>query len=393
MAIKGIDVSKHQPGFDWNTAKSKIDFAVVRSSHGMGDVDSEYVRNYAECKRLNIPLGVYHYFYYGDKQKHDAELQNFIKNIGGKSFELPVFLDYEENQEKYAPPLGARTKTELAAWIAEDVKKLNDAGFTQVGLYASKNWLMNKIDMTRVPSNIIVWLAHYTTQTDYNGRYEFWQYTSDGSIEGIANRLDVNYFVASPLLRSGTKGYAVSILQNKLNDFGLQIKADGAFGPQTDSAVKDFQERNGLTVDGIVGAATWKKLREDKVSYVKEYSLAKDGEKYLSKNFQVKEFKCKDGSDKILIDSRLVELLQKIRDHFGKPVNINSAYRTPTYNAKIGGAKDSQHMYGIAADIWLEGVTPKQVYDYADSIGVGGCGLYNTFTHVDVRSGRARWNG
>ena len=70
------------------------------------------------------------------------------------------------------------------------------------------------------------------------------------------------------------------------------------------------------------------------------YSLERDGEKSLSKNFKVKEFRCKDGSDPIFIDSELVEILQKVRDHFGSPVIINSAYRTAAYNLRkmVGGA-------------------------------------------------------
>lgn len=393
MAIKGIDVSKHQPNFNWEAAKPEIDFAMIRSSHGINDKDPEFERNYAECKRLEIPLGVYHYFYYGDKAKHDLEIQNFIKTISGKKFELPVFLDYEENNPKYNPPLGARTKDELAQWVKEDYSKLKAAGLTQVGLYASKNWLLNEINTSTLPSDLCIWLAHYTTKTDYAGRYEFWQYTSTSTLANVVGGLDMNYFVATPTVRFTDRGYAVSIIQSKLNDAGLDIGIDGIFGLQTLEGVKDFQERNGLLVDGVVGKITWRELSEADTSTVKTYSLAKDGEKYLSKNFQVKEFKCKDGSDKILIDDRLVILLQKIRDHFGKPVNINSAYRTPTYNVKIGGAKDSQHIYGIAADIWIAGISPSKVYAYADSLGVGGLGSYKTFTHVDVRAGRARWNG
>ena len=91
---------------------------------------------------------------------------------------------------------------------------------------------------------------------------------------------------------------------------------------------------------------------------IKAYSYAKDGSKALSKNFHVREFKCKDGSDPIFIDDELVALLQKIRDHFGKAVNINSAFRTASHNAKQKNAsKYSQHLYGKAADIWIAGVS------------------------------------
>ena len=75
------------------------------------------------------------------------------------------------------------------------------------------------------------------------------------------------------------------------------------------------------------------------------YSKAKDGNKKLSANFKVKEFSCTDSSDPIFIDSELVNVLQKIRTHFGKPVTITSAYRTPTRNKAVGGTTYSQHAY------------------------------------------------
>lgn len=125
---------------------------------------------------------------------------------------------------------------------------------------------------------------------------------------------------------------------------------------------------------------------------VKEYSLKKDGETYLSPHFKVKEFACHDGSDKILISSNLVLLLEKIRSNFGKAVNITSAYRPADYNASVGGAKSSQHILGTAADITVSGVSPASVYTYCDKINQnGGVGKYTGFTHVDVRNGKARW--
>ena len=126
---------------------------------------------------------------------------------------------------------------------------------------------------------------------------------------------------------------------------------------------------------------------------VKTYSLKKDGNKKLSTNFIVSEFKCKDGSDTILVDTELIDLLQKIRTHFNKPVTINSAYRNATYNKKIGGATSSQHVYGTAADIVVKDTKPEVVAQYVEFLmpKKGGIGLYPTFTHVDVRATRARW--
>jgi len=125
---------------------------------------------------------------------------------------------------------------------------------------------------------------------------------------------------------------------------------------------------------------------------VKTYSLAKDGDKQLTENFKVREFRCKDGSDKILIDDNLPKLLQTIRDAFGKPITINSAYRTPAYNKKVGGASSSQHVQGKAADIVVQDVPPFAVAawmeQYIRSAGKYACGYYpiSLFNHVDVRS-------
>lgn len=128
---------------------------------------------------------------------------------------------------------------------------------------------------------------------------------------------------------------------------------------------------------------------------LKAYSVAKDGMKYISKNFRVREFRCQDGSDPVFIDEDLVAILQQIRDHFGKAVTITSAYRTASHNKKVGGATYSQHLYGTAADIKVSGVAASAVADYAEALLAtnGGVGRYSTWTHVDVREVKARWNG
>lgn len=128
---------------------------------------------------------------------------------------------------------------------------------------------------------------------------------------------------------------------------------------------------------------------------VKCYSKAKDGLKKLSDNFRVNEFACTDGSDAVFVSPELVKVLQKIRVKFGKPVHINSGYRTATKNKAVGGAQYSQHLYGMAADIHIDGVTPKEIASYAETLlkNTGGIGIYDSFVHVDVRNVKSRWNG
>ena len=133
---------------------------------------------------------------------------------------------------------------------------------------------------------------------------------------------------------------------------------------------------------------------------IKEYSLAKDGAKQLSPGFKVREFRCRDGSDAIIIDQTLVVLLQAIREHFGRAVVITSGYRTAAHNAKVGGSKSSQHLLGKAADIQVADTTVEAVAAYAESLmpGWGGVGRYPVkagrtkgWVHVDTRPNKSRW--
>lgn len=124
---------------------------------------------------------------------------------------------------------------------------------------------------------------------------------------------------------------------------------------------------------------------------VRTYSVAKVGNVKLSKNFRVKEFQCKDGTDTVIIDDDLVKMLQGIRDHFGVPVILTSAYRTITYNRKVGGSQSSFHIRGRACDIMVSGIDPVIVGMYAENIRAGGIGVYsydNGFVHVDTRTSR-----
>ena len=165
------------------------------------------------------------------------------------------------------------------------------------------------------------------------------------------------------------------------------------------------KDGNGFTGDGrvIPFFLVWKLKSGDAFEpegekpmvEINAYSKAKDGGKKLSTNFAVKEFACKDGSDAVLVAPRLVMVLQSLRSHFCAAVTINSGYRTPQYNARVGGVTDSQHCYGTAADIVVRGKTPAQVAAYVRQLmpDWGGVGVYDSFCHIDVREAKADWKG
>jgi len=124
----------------------------------------------------------------------------------------------------------------------------------------------------------------------------------------------------------------------------------------------------------------------------------------LTNNFSKSEFDCKSGedmpSDVLENVKQLAVQLQAIRDYVGKPIRINSAYRSKAHNKAIGGVKTSQHILGKAADITIDTFTPDEVVSIIEnmltnemlgSFYIGGLGSYSTFTHVDTRDKKARW--
>ncbi len=192
---------------------------------------------------------------------------------------------------------------------------------------------------------------------------------------------------AHATIKKGSQGKDVGLLQEYLAKRGYYTGAvDQSFGSLMERAVKLYQYDVGLVADGVAGAKTWGKVDEDPETGMEVFSSAKDGHKKISANFTVKEFRCKDGSDKIIIDTGFVAgKLQKIRSHFGRKVAINSGYRTADYNKRVNGASSSYHMYGRAFDIAVEGHTPLEVAQYAQTLGINGIIQYNGFVHVDSR--------
>lgn len=116
--------------------------------------------------------------------------------------------------------------------------------------------------------------------------------------------------------------------------------------------------------------------------------------------FDTDEFKSADGAESpwgdTVVDPALLAKLNEIRKAYGKPIVVNSGYRSPAHNAAVGGVKNSMHVLGMAADIRP---TSKNAADLpelqriCDELNAeGGVGFYNTFCHVDVRGRRARWD-
>ena len=190
---------------------------------------------------------------------------------------------------------------------------------------------------------------------------------------------------AGGTIRRGSKGEAVKEMQQLLMAAGYGLPkygADGSFGAESEDAVRKFQGANGLTVDGICGPKTWAALQS--------------GTEPGTEHFSLREFACRDGyavPREYWGNVRaLMAELEKIRAVWGRPIIINSGYRTKTYNQQCGGAKASQHLTANAVDFNVQGVAPSTVYAKLDAMYPGqGLGKYAGFTHLDLRGYRARW--
>lgn len=125
---------------------------------------------------------------------------------------------------------------------------------------------------------------------------------------------------------------------------------------------------------------------------IESYIMDEDANEKVGQYFKVKEFACKDGSQVVFIDSYLVSILDILRNQVGKPVIINSGYRTPGRNKEVNGAKYSYHMRGMAADIRINGMSAKEIANKLNKIIPNECGIivYKNWVHIDTRTSKYR---
>ncbi len=268
MTLKGIDVSEWQGTIDWRkVAKDGVQFAVIHAGYGreLSQKDKCFERNYAGARAAGIKVGAFWYSYADSVARAEQEARTCLKVLDGKHLDLPVFFDQE-----YEPgilKLSTKTRTDIVLKFLETIK----AAGRPCGLYSSTDFITTKLQANRLTAYPL-WIAEYGSKLHYTGKVWAWQYTDKGRVAGIKGRVDMDhgYFAQakntdSNLLRKGDKGDDVKLLQHRLNILGWQLTEDGIWGVQTDSAVRGYQYRAGLTVDGIVGAKTKAALIRDAI--------------------------------------------------------------------------------------------------------------------------------
>lgn len=190
----GIDVSKWNKDIDWEKAKSAgVEFAIIRcgyrgSSTGTLVEDPYFYRNIEGAKAAGVKVGLYFFTQATNAVEAVEEASMVLCLNDGRPLDYPIFIDTEgAGGNGRADGLDTVTRTEVVEAFCETIES---AGY-RAGIYASRNWYYNRLDMTKLDSNVI-WLAEYREYPKYEGKYEMWQYTSSGSIDGIEGRVDFN---------------------------------------------------------------------------------------------------------------------------------------------------------------------------------------------------------
>ena len=181
--------------------------------------------------------------------------------------------------------------------------------------------------------------------------------------------------IPGPATRNGIYNFQ---LQHRKRPDGSLLEADGSFGPATELALRQVIGNEEAPQEAAPGE-----------------NPSREGYQWISPS----DFRCRCGGQycsgwPAQPDKRLLELLEQIGGHFGKPIRAHSGLRCIVWNRLQGGAGTSKHMYGLAMDFHLDGVTPEALYEYADQLlgNSGGLGIYDWGIHLDSRPVKGRWD-
>lgn len=282
--MKVIDLSHHNHVTNWQEVRRSVDGVILRSTYGISGLDKDFNNKLSACARHCIPvIGLYHFVYVNGsvpyaKIENDIRLnmQNFYNN-GVKQFfniygEYPgfVFIDWEYDTDKdIKPPISAAMRTKFWKLCEEVLASIMfPENLSKIGFYINQDYSNSKIVLSAL-SDKPIWFARYG-KLPSNAELkivQLHQYSSDGNINGINGKVDLNVFSyrgvpSSTLSRlKQSKGEDVKLLQERLNTlFTIDIKVDGIFGKETEEAVKSFQASQKITADGVAGYNTILKL-------------------------------------------------------------------------------------------------------------------------------------
>lgn len=194
-AVFGIDVSKYNGDINWEMVKNEgVKFAIIRcgyrgSQSGSIVVDPYFEKNIEGAKKAGIPIGIYFFTQATNDREAVEEASAVMSLIRKYDITYPVFVDSESAGGKgRADELGVTERSSAVQAFCETIR----SGGYKAGVYASKNWFNNRLDISKLSADNVTWLAEYNDKPTYGATYQLWQYSSGGRINGIEGRVDMN---------------------------------------------------------------------------------------------------------------------------------------------------------------------------------------------------------
>lgn len=257
--MTGIDVSKYQSVIDWATVKQtgSVEFAILRAGfgHSAAQIDSYFDINYKGAKAAGIPVGAYWYSYAVDVADAVKEAKACLQVIKNRQFEWPIYYDMEESTQA---ALGKETCTKIAEAFCTELEK---AGYF-VGIYANTNWFNNYLDHAYLSQKYTIWLADYRMLYNKSLKRDMHQYSSGGSVQGIATRVDMNtctvdfgHIIKHAGLNGFSKGTESAPMPKPTSGTGLKKLVTGAMSEGDRRTIEEMiyptMYRLGITYEWI----------------------------------------------------------------------------------------------------------------------------------------------
>ena len=375
--MNGIDISIYQQNIDLRNIDKSIEYVYIKATEGVNFVDKAFTRNTENAKASGLKYGYYHFM--SEQTSPSQQAIDFYNAIKQYDYSLIPVLDIENNTK-------GRTKTQVTDRVLEFLNKFKELSGIDCIIYTYTSFESAYLD-SRV-ANYKCWIANYNGGSSYPTpiifkNYVGHQYSGSGRVQGYNGQIDVNNFTSAIELNVGSssdtvvqntinvqpmidyssysnyitnQGHNVLEIQKLLNNKGYNLTCDGIMGNNTLSAIKDFQAKQGLLVDGLVGKETYNKLSQTIKKNGNEWTAKVQGVIGVTQDGIVGEVTLSCLSTlKVGSQGQLVKLLQERLNYYGFNCgNVDGIFGN--------GTKQALYNYQVNRKLLADGICGKQTW-------------------------------
>ena len=379
--MNGIDISIYQQNIDLRNIDKNIKYVYIKATEGVNFIDKAFHKNTQNAKESGLKYGFYHFM--SEQTSPSQQAIDFFNAIKQYDYSLIPVLDIENNTK-------GRTKTQVTDRVLQFLNKFKELSGIDCIIYTYTSFESAYLD-SRV-ANYKCWIANYNGGNYYPkpiifNSYIGHQYSGTGTIQGYNGQIDVNNFTSAIELSNGSvsgninttqssanvisstsvdyskysnyiinQGHSVLEIQKLLNNKGYKLVCDGIMGNNTLSAIKDFQAKQGLLVDGLVGKETYNKLTQTIKKNGNEWTAKVQGVIGVTQDGIVGEVTLSHlPTLKVGLQGQLVKLLQERLNSYG--------FNCGTADGIFGNAtKQALYNYQVNRKLLADGICGKQTW-------------------------------